>query len=174
MQNTNSNDSELLHHDSCDACGSSDARAVYSDGGSYCFSCNNYKKVGSTMQTEFVQSKLSSGLLPFGTATSLVKRKITEATCKKFGYTVGEMSGQPVQIANYRDKNGTVVAQKVRGADKSFKFLGDAKAAGLFGQHLWRENGRMLIIVEGELDALSMSQVQGNNCLLYTSPSPRD
>ena len=162
MQNTNSNDSELLHHDSCDACGSSDARAVYSDGGSYCFSCNNYKKVGSTMQTEFVQSKLSSGLLPFGTATSLVKRKITEATCKKFGYTVGEMSGKPVQIANYRDKNGTVVAQKVRGADKSFKFLGDAKAAGLFGQHLWRENGRMLIIVEGELDALSMSQVQGN------------
>lgn len=162
MQSTNSNDSELLHHEGCDACGSSDARAVYSDGGSYCFSCNNYQKVGSTMQTEFVQSKPASGLLPYGTATSLKKRKITEETCRKFGYTLGEMSGSTVQIANYKDQHGNVVAQKVRGADKSFKFLGDAKAAGLFGQHLWREGGRSLVITEGEIDALTMSQVQGN------------
>lgn len=159
MQNTNS-DSTLLHHTSCE-CGSSDARAVYSDGGSYCFSCQSYKKVEG-MQTEFVQSKPKAGLLPFGEAHSLPKRKLTEDTCKKFGYTIGEYQGQPVQIANYRNAEGTVVAQKVRFADKTFKFLGDAKAAGLYGQHLWKEGGRMLVLTEGEIDCLSMSQAQGN------------
>ena len=76
------------------------------------------------MQTEFVQSKPKAGLLPYGQAQSLPKRKLTEDTCKKFGYTIGEYQGQPVQIANYRNAEGTVVAQKVRFADKTFKFLG--------------------------------------------------
>lgn len=33
----------FLHHVSCEACGSSDANAVYSDGSTYCFSCCTYK-----------------------------------------------------------------------------------------------------------------------------------
>jgi twinkle protein len=162
MQSTNSQESSLLHHTSC-KCGSSDGRAVYSDGGSYCFVCNEYQKVkGSTMQTEFTQSKPASGLLPFGEAQALGKRKLTEETCKKFGYTVGEYQGQTVQIANYRGKDGSVVAQKIRLPGKNFKFLGDAKSAGLYGQHLWRDGGKMLTITEGEICALSMSQAQGN------------
>ena len=162
MQSTNSSESSLLHHTSC-KCGSSDGRAVYSDGGSYCFVCNEYEKVkGSAMQTEFAQSKPASGLLPFGEAQALGKRKLTEETCKKFGYTIGEYQGQKVQIANYRGKDGSVVAQKIRLPNKNFKFLGDAKAAGLYGQHLWRDGGKMLVITEGEICALSMSQAQGN------------
>ena len=31
--------SEYMYKESCDDCGSSDAKAVYSDGGSHCFSC---------------------------------------------------------------------------------------------------------------------------------------
>tara|TARA_R110002111_G_scaffold3313_1_gene20608 strand:- start:486 stop:1976 length:1491 start_codon:yes stop_codon:yes gene_type:complete len=114
------------------------------------------------MQTEFAQSKPASGLLPFGEAQALGKRKLTEETCKKFGYTIGEYQGQKVQIANYRGKDGSVVAQKIRLPNKNFKFLGDAKAAGLYGQHLWRDGGKMLVITEGEICALSMSQAQGN------------
>ena len=161
MQSTNSPESSLLHHTSC-KCGSSDGRAVYSDGGSYCFVCNEYQKVGSAMQTEFAQSKPASGLLPFGEAQALGKRKLTEETCKKFGYTIGEYQGQTVQIANYRGKDGSVVAQKIRLPGKNFKMLGDAKAAGLYGEHLWRDGGKMLTITEGEICALSMSQAQGN------------
>jgi len=161
MQSTNSQESSLLHHTSC-KCGSSDGRAVYSDGGSYCFVCNEYQKVGSAMQTEFAQSKPASGLLPFGEAQALGKRKLTEETCKKFGYTIGEYQGQTVQIANYRGKDGSVVAQKIRLPGKNFKMLGDAKAAGLYGEHLWRDGGKMLTITEGEICALSMSQAQGN------------
>ena len=31
--------SKFLHHGSCPSCGSSDALAVYDDGGEHCFSC---------------------------------------------------------------------------------------------------------------------------------------
>jgi twinkle protein len=102
-------------------------------------------------------------LIPFGEAQALPKRGITDETCRKFGYTIGEHHGEPVQIATYRDGAGTPVAQKLRFKDKQFKFIGDTKKAGLFGQHLWRSEGsKMLVITEGEIDALSMSQVQGN------------
>jgi twinkle protein len=67
------------------------------------------------------------------------------------------------RFATYRDATGAPVAQKLRFKDKQFKFIGDTKKAGLYGQHLWRnEGGKMLVITEGEVDALSMSQVQGN------------
>ena len=161
MQSTKLQESSLLHHTHC-KCGSSDGRAVYSDGGSWCFVCNEYEKVGVAMQTEFAQSKPASGLIPYGEAQALGKRKLTEDTCKKFGYTVGQYQNQTVQIANYHGKDGSVVAQKIRLPNKNFKFLGDTKAAGLYGQHLWRENGKMLVITEGEICALSMSQAQGN------------
>ena len=63
-----------------------------------------------------------------------------------------------VQIANYCNSVGQVVAQKIRTKDKKFYWLGDKSKAGLYGQHLWGEGGKRLVITEGELDALSVSQ----------------
>ena len=34
--------SDFLHHEACDMCGSSDARAVFDDGHKYCFSCEEF------------------------------------------------------------------------------------------------------------------------------------
>jgi twinkle protein len=36
------------------------------------------------------------------------------------------------------------------------------REAQLFGQHLWRTSGKRVIVTEGEIDAMSMSQVQDN------------
>jgi len=159
MQST---DTTLLHKTSCE-CGSSDARAVYSDGSSYCFSCEKYFK-GDSMDTEYIAPTKAAGLIESGEVQALGKRRITEDTCRKFNYTVSQYRGQKVQVANYKNREGQVVAQKIRFADKTFKFLGDAKQAGLYGQHLWKDGGKnsMLVITEGEIDALSMSQLQGN------------
>jgi twinkle protein len=54
------------------------------------------------------------------------------------------------------------VAQKVRLPNKEdFPVLkADGTKLPLFGQHLWKGDRRSLIITEGELDALSVSQVQ--------------
>ena len=64
-----------------------------------------------------------------------------------------------MQIANYK-RDGGIVAQKLRYPDKKFSFIGDSKACGLFGQHLY-EPGRRLVITEGEIDALSVAQALG-------------
>ena len=159
MQNTNS--ANFVQHTSCEDCGSSDALGVYDDGSTWCFSCGTYSKSRGDNVTELRPSQ-NTGLIPTGEAKALSKRKLTEETCRKFGYTVSQYNGELVQVANYRNNEGKIVAQKIRFADKSFKFLGSPKEAGLYGQHLWREGGKMLVLTEGEL------------CLLYTSPSPRD
>lgn len=88
----------------------------------------------------------------------LGKRGIDIETCKKFKYGIGRYDGKNVQVANYCDDTGTVVAQKLRFQDKSFRWLGDTSKIGLYGSHLWRDSGKMVTITEGELDALSVSQ----------------
>jgi twinkle protein len=92
-----------------------------------------------------------------GQFNSLVKRKIREDTCRKFGYSISTYKGQTVQVANYK-RNGQIIAQKIRFPNKDFLMLGNAKECGLFGQHLWKEGGKILVITEGEIDTLSVSQ----------------
>jgi twinkle protein len=79
------------------------------------------------------------------------------------GYgTATDERGRLVQVANYRNQSGQLVAQKVRTSDKKFTILGDAKEMGLFAAHLWKEGGRRVVVCEGELDALSVAQT--TNC----------
>ena len=89
-------------------------------------------------------------------------RGIDEETCRKFGYGVGTLAGQPVQVAQYHNGDGTVKAQKVRTRAKTFSILGDGHNLPLFGQNIWESGGRMVVVTEGEIDALSVSQIQGN------------
>lgn len=88
----------------------------------------------------------------------LKRRGIDMETCKKWKYGVGEYGGKPVQVANYFDETGQVVAQKLRFVDKTFRWLGDTSKIGLYGSHLWRDGGKMVTITEGEVDALTLSQ----------------
>lgn len=99
-----------------------------------------------------------SGLIDYE-VVPLSRRGIDEETCKKWRYGVGMHNGRPVQVANYFDSTGNPVAQKLRYQDKTFAWLGDASKAGLYGSHLWRDSGKMVTITEGEVDALSVSQV---------------
>lgn len=101
-------------------------------------------------------------LITDGSFTDLVKRKISEETCRHFGYKTGSLDGKSIQIAPYHDSDGKLVAQKIRFPSKDFTVTGDLSSAGLFGQHLWRNGGKRLVITEGEIDALSYAQV--TNC----------
>lgn len=101
-------------------------------------------------------------LIASGEHKPLTKRKISQETCEKFHYTIGELNGHPVQIAHYRDSDGHVVAQHVRTKDKSFPWFGDKSKALLFGQHLFRHGGKKVILTEGEIDCLTVSQAFGN------------
>jgi len=160
-------ESELVSKGSCDDCGSSDACALYSDGHTHCFSCGKTRQGDSTHTP--TRSKRMSAEFLHGQPQALTKRGLSEDTCAKFGYTVGEHHGKPVQIANYR-RDGEVVAQKVRYAGKEFNVRGSLKGVGLYGQHLWSP-GRKIVVTEGEIDCLSVSQVQDNKWPVVSVPN---
>lgn len=110
------------------------------------------------------------GLLS-GEFKPLQKRGLTEDTCRKFGYQVGrDKNDTLVQIAPYYNESGEMVAQKIRYANKDFKFIGEPKKAILFGSNLWG-SGKKLVITEGEIDAMSVSQVQNNKWPVVSIPN---
>jgi len=151
-------DSEFLKHIPCDKCGSSDANSLYTDGHTYCFACETY---GEKEVTEVFKKETITNFLE-GSHTSLGKRKISEETCRFWDYQVGTVDNSKVHIANHKNEHGVTVAQKLRFPNKTFAVKGEMKSAGLYGQWLWRDGGKMVTVVEGELDALSLSQAFGN------------
>lgn len=156
------NESEFVGHAPCNQCGSKDNAAIYSDGHTYCFGCRHYEPADEEKAVEPAKTEKRSNALIEGYYTALKTRGITEETCRKFDYQVTDnFRGRPQQIANYRNNEGLVVAQKIRDADKNFSILGDAVHMVLFGQHLW-SGGKKLVVTEGEIDCMSVSQVQGN------------
>ncbi len=113
-------------------------------------------------------------LIQGGEYVPLRKRKLTEDTLMKFGYTIADDDqGRKVQVAPYRDQDGAIVAQKIRAANKKFSTTGDFEIdkLQLFGQHLWQSGGKRVVIVEGEIDAMSLSQAQGNKWPVVSLPS---
>jgi twinkle protein len=152
-------ESNFLYHAPCEKCGSKDNVAVYDDGHTYCFGCGTTTRGEALTTNEFVPTNND---FVQGSITALAKRALDTTTLQKFNYQTGTHNGQPVQIANYYNKDRQLVAQKLRYPDKTFKWIGDAREAGLFGQHLWRDKGKMLIVTEGEIDALSISKINSN------------
>lgn len=97
-----------------------------------------------------------------GECKALTNRRISAETCEKFGYSIGNYNGRPCHIANYHDAAGKLVMQKLRFANpKEFMILGDLKAAGLFGAQLYGK-GKMIVVTEGEIDALTVAEIQGH------------
>lgn len=168
-------ESQCTHKGPCESCGSSDANAHYSDGHTHCFSCGKH---GGASGNGGSRPKESSGgkALPDiqGEIQGLPKRGITEETCRAFGYRVGvePVSGKRIHLAPYYGANGQIAAYKWRDASKKFGVFGKLKdALPLFGQHLWRDRGKRVVITEGEIDAMSVSQMQGNKWPVVSVPN---
>lgn len=153
--------SSFVRHIPCEACGSRDNNSEFSDGHTFCFGCNAYTKGGGTnapQQTRRVPLDLIQG----GEIQGLRLRKITDETCQHFNYRVAEYKGKKCQVAPYYDVDGNIVAQKIRFADKTFKVLGSLDDALPFGSQAFQKSGRQVVVTEGEIDAMSLSQAQGN------------
>lgn len=171
---TDHQESKFLYHEPCPNCGSSDACGVFDDGHRYCYSCCTYFKPtseGDGEQVSTERKKVSKECIPLGdlNITNLNARKINQDTCSKFKYMTGEYKGSPCQVANYYDDNGNIVGQKLRFPDKSFAVLGKISNR-LFGSQLWA-NGKKIVITEGEIDCLTVSQLQGNKWPVVSIPN---
>ena len=160
---------KFIQHSPCENCGSRDNLGVWEDH-TFCFGCRDYQKTNGELPE--IKEKEITNMIQ-GIVEALPSRKINSETCKKFNYQTGNYNGEPVHIANFYDKEGKVVAQKLRFQNKKFIWLGDPDKITLFGQNLWRDGGdkSKLIITEGEIDCLSVSAVQGNKYPVVSVPS---
>lgn len=152
----------------CDKCGSSDARSIYDDGSSYCFSCKSYFKEGGEAPVlqntqAFAAQKMSiEDIAALPVATGVPDRGIDGETCKKFELRVeyDEATREPKAYYFPVTKGGKITGFKKRPAnEKTFSSIGDTKAPELFGQFRAGSGGKMIVITEGEYDAMAATQM---------------
>tara|TARA_B100001173_G_scaffold26939_1_gene21205 strand:- start:19646 stop:21250 length:1605 start_codon:yes stop_codon:yes gene_type:complete len=155
MNSTPSDENQFVRHEPCEECGSSDAFAVYSDGGGFCFSCGHHTKGNG--DTNLQPNRVRRMVNYTGDFSGIRSRKITEETCKKFNVRVDQ--GPVIRFPYYA--GGRVVAYKERDKDKNFTWSGKNEENQLFGQQLFG-SGKTIVCVEGEIDALSVWQARPN------------
>lgn len=154
----------------CPDCGGVRSLGAYSDGHTYCFKCGT--RTGDAEIAKSVPADQRSKIIdaiPLATQDfhPLTKRKLSADTTKKWRYgTNGDL-----QVANYFSDDGiTLLAQKVRTRDKGFYWRGEKGEVGLYGKWLWGKGGKRVIVTEGEIDALTISQLQDNKWPVVSLP----
>jgi KaiC/GvpD/RAD55 family RecA-like ATPase len=177
----------FIKHTSCEACGSSDGKAVYQDNSSHCFVCQhtvpsdefkeaNQKKPSrvrsSIKKEENMEVKPSSkpALTPEENAEikseTSVKAKgfrgIDDSVYAKFGvrHAFAEDTGEVMEQYYPCTQEGQLVGYKVREVPKNFYSKGRTGAdCELFMQFKFNRGGKYIVITEGEIDALSAYQM---------------
>jgi len=159
----------------CGECGSSDALAEYSDGHTYCFSCQHLTPAA---KAKAVTSKAPKDKRPFeaqlaellegSEPRALQKWGITQATCRHWDYRTKAIPGGKGQhLAIYKDDKGVPCFVKVRvvdGENQKLDFfgVGDQSKVSLYGIERLGAGGKMVVVCEGEKDTLAASQLWAN------------
>lgn len=155
----------FVRHTSCPSCNSSDARSEYSDGHSFCFSCNTFYP--SNVANDRVVPRSGRRIEEVkikGTSVELRDRNIKLDTVKKYGVKMEYDSEGSIakHYYPYHNVDGEITGFKTRVVkDKDFFTKGDISGTGLFGQNLFN-GGKYLTITEGELDAMAAYEMLGS------------
>jgi twinkle protein len=173
MTATQASSATFLAHLPCDKCGSSDANSLYDDGHTYCFSCETYGEANEeelngerSPFTEVSTTGATEADIVYsqGETQALKARGVSADTARHFGYRVDSSR----QLAPYY-RNGKLIAIKTRDKEKNFRIIGDGSNLPFFGQQL-QSKGKRVFVVEGEIDALSLSQALGNKWPVVSVP----
>lgn len=141
---------------------SQDNLAVYEDGGTFCFSCSY-----------FTTATISNGT---GNKDPLVSvhyddiktRGLTKESCEFMCYGLDDNNNH---VANYY-KGTVLIAQKIRKNNKKFSILGEGKDLRLWNIDNWRgDKDKVIVITEGEIDAVSVAQATNLNIPVVSLPS---
>jgi twinkle protein len=136
---------------------SGDNLAVYSDGHKFCFACKHYVK--GDQELNYTQPVQREWTPLQGEYEAIPSRGIEEKTCRKFGYTIARRDSGAFHVASVY-KNRELIGQHVRQENpKDFRWLGSPRGAELYGQHLWERGGKKIVVTEGEIDAMTVYQV---------------
>jgi len=163
--------SKFLHHTACDACGSSDANALYDDGHTYCFNCEVFVESPSEAPQQARKPLEIPRLVPVSTKPAeahlsallgIPDRCVTADTCRFYGVK-GDDS------RHYYPYGSGFKVRTVR--DKQFSWQGKPDHV-LFGQDKFNPgSAKAVTIVEGELDALAGYQMLGSKYPVVSVPN---
>ena len=143
-----------------DVCGSHDARQIYEDGTSFCFSCRSFfgkqegESIATTTAPNFFKKQVGLDEIKDLPVRGFKERKITKEVSEFFDVKVSYGENGEIDTHYYPYDDGK--AYKVRKLPKEFHWV--SKSANLFGQTKFNGGGKRLIITEGEIDALSIAQ----------------
>jgi len=128
---------------------------VYEDGKMWCFRCE--KMIGQ----ESTQDKKASPLLMGGNFSEISKKRLSFESVSAFNVVVNkDHKGTPVLVFPFT-KNGKLVSQKLKTADKEYTWINFDKKLDMFGSHLHDSSRKNIIITEGEEDAIAVYQSLG-------------
>ena len=164
----------FLKHIGCDACGSSDAKAVYDDGSSFCFSC---RSVNSAKISPYVKQQNDAEVLDktvrYPSDVSQCYSEGALAWCKKYDITVEQLLQNNIYYSASRDQlifgfeaEGQLLAYQARNLNavskaKRYYTCGDAN--NLLPIYPCRfplsgsTNARRLVLVEDCLSAIKVA-----------------
>lgn len=166
-------DSPVVGREPCPDCGSRDNLTRYASGRAYCYGTGcgrmEWPDDDGEQTTQSSRTRMASDLIQ-GEISALRQRGISLETAKHFGYKTGSYRGQPVHICPLHNVDGKLVAQQLRTGDKEFPILGDFSQTPMFGTKLWSK-GKKVVVTEGALDAMSLSQIQDNKWPVVSLPN---
>lgn len=155
----------------CEACGSSDAYHISENDGiqyGHCFTCQHHERLdGNINEAEPMKDKQT---VDYGDALNKIQsfqsitlkdRKINSGVTGKYG-VVSFLGSKVEEISRYYPiySEGKLVAYKERKLPKEFRIVGSSRGnIELFGQRLWTNGGKLLIITVGEEDAMASYQI---------------
>lgn len=142
-------------------CGSSDARSVYDNGTSFCFSCRKFfpaqegDEMSKPSPSPNVRKKPSITLeeiraLP---VRGFRERNVTKTVADYYGVKVSYNEDGEIDTHYYPYGSESYKARKL---PKDFTWINNS--TDLFGRDKFSGSGKRLIICEGEIDTLSVAQ----------------
>lgn len=148
------------------SCGSSNARSIYDNGSSFCWSCQQwfpYSEADNDLKGENIEppekperkvytKKVTLEEIKGLPIRGFEKRGIKKKVCEFFDVHVGYDEDGEIGTHYYPYEEGTY---KVRKLPKEFTWIG--KSDTLFGLDKFNGGGKRLIICEGEIDCLSVA-----------------
>ena len=149
-------------HTSCPKCGSKDNVAIYEDGHEYCFTpgCNYFKPSDSSFPVPMTKTTVNEIETIVGEYVDIPSRRLKAEVCKKATYFKAMHGGEPAYYCPIYDNNRVLTGYKIRKKDKQFLQVGSNPDSTFLFQHMWGKNNKLLVIFEGEKDALSYMQVR--------------
>ena len=151
-------------HTACPWCGSRDNLSVWDNGRQKCFTPGcNFQVFSDPSSFPTMTSTKSTGqeIDPIvGEYVDIKTRGIKASTNQKAGYIKGMHGGEPAYFAPIYNNERVLTGYKIRKQGKNFLMHGTNPDNRFLFQEKWGSNNKLLVIFEGEYDALSYIQVR--------------